>query len=373
MKSIVIVVGTRPNFIKSIQLYETLNKYFNITLIHTGQHYDDKMSNIFFNQLNIKKPDIKLKLNKAGNLDNKLYKSFNYNQNLDLVVKDLINYKNDLGQLGEIRDKVIHHLKKINPDLVIVFGDVTSTLASALAAETLNIQIAHVESGLRSNDLGMPEEINRILVDHITEYYFITEQSGLDNLKKSGKKEHLYLVGNTMIDTQKMYLSKALNTKYYKKLNLVPKDYILVTLHRPSNVDNFSKFRKIILDLEQLNENIIFPIHPRIRKHLKKIDSFKIKFLDPLGYLEFTCLMANSKYVITDSGGIQEETTILNIPCFTLRKTTERPITLIENKGTNQLIDKIGDIKLIPCTGNISLWDGKTSERIAKILIEILN
>jgi UDP-N-acetylglucosamine 2-epimerase (non-hydrolysing) len=382
MKNICLVVGTRPNFMKAYPIYEALKNDFNLTLIHTGQHFSTEMSNIFFKQLGFPNPDIHFELKnktKSGSFDVKLYdNNVEYLKNKDKVIKDLlITDSNILGQIGEIRNKLKIEFKKIKPDLVIVFGDVTSTLASALSAKILGIKIAHVESGLRSSDLAMPEEVNRILTDYIADYYFVTEQSGIDNLKNEGTTENVYLVGNTMIDTQKKYLQKALDTKYYINLDVKKKDYVLITLHRPSNVDDLDKLRIIFDDFLKLNktEKLVYPIHPRTRNNLEKIgyldkiSNTNIILTKPLGYLEFTCLIANSKYVITDSGGIQEETTALNIPCFTLRNNTERPSTLIENNGTNQLIHKISEIKLKECISRMDLWDGNTSNRI-KIIIK---
>jgi UDP-N-acetylglucosamine 2-epimerase (non-hydrolysing) len=235
-------------------LIKALKSDYELTLIHTGQHFDAQMSDVFFNQLKFKKPDIHLSLEKktkAGDFDNKLYvHNTEYLKDRNIVIDELISYKGDLGQLGEIRDKLKLEFEKGKPDLVIVFGDVTSTLAGGLAAKMLNIDVAHVESGLRSGDLQMPEEVNRILTDHITNYYFITEQSGVDNLKADGKIENLYLVGNTMIDTQKKYLQQALDTKYNEVLELKSKEYILITLHRPSNVDNLDKLKKFLMILK---------------------------------------------------------------------------------------------------------------------------
>ncbi len=366
---------------KAFPVYEALKNDFCLTMIHTGQHYDEKMSKVFFEQLKFPRPDISLNLEKntkAGDFDDKLYiKNDEYLINKDRVIDDLINFKGDLGQLGEIRDKLKIEFEKLKPDLVVVFGDVTSTLAAGLACKILNIDIAHVESGLRSGDIKMPEEVNRILTDHITKYYFITEQSGIDNLKKEGKNENLYLVGNTMIDTQNKYLQQALDTKYYEQLNVKPKEYILITLHRPSNVDNMDKLKEIFDDLFELSkkEVLVYPIHPRTKNNLYKLgyldklnENKNIILCDPLGYLEMTCLLSNCKYIITDSGGLQEESTSLNIPCFTLRENTERPCTLIENNGTNQLINKISNIVLKECKGNMVLWDGKSSIKILHLL-----
>ena len=381
MKKISVIIGARPNFIKAFPVYEALKTDFELTLIHTGQHFDEKMSDVFFNQLKFPKPDIHLTLEKktkSGDFDDKLYvNNGEYLKNKDTVINELMNYEGDLGQLGEIRDKLKNKFKELKSDLVIVFGDVTSTLAAAVAAKTLSIDVAHVESGLRSGDIKMPEEVNRILTDHITKYYFITEQSGVDNLKEIGVTENVYLVGNTMIDTQKKYLQQALDTKYHETLGVRSKQYVLITLHRPSNVDNMDKLKEIFDDFDKLSqtETLVYPIHPRTKNNLKKLDYMKkveenpnIILDEPLGYLEFTCLMANCKYVITDSGGLQEESTALDIPCFTLRENTERPSTLIENNGTNHLIHKISEIELKPCKGSMELWDGKSSTRIKMIL-----
>lgn len=381
MKKTSLIIGARPNFMKAFPVYEALKEDFDLTLIHTGQHFDSKMSDVFFNQLKFPRPDIHLTLEKktkSGDFDDKLYvNNEEYLKNKDVVIDELIKYEGDLGQLGEIRDKLKIEFEKGQPDLVIVFGDVTSTLAAGLAAKLLNIDLAHVESGLRSGDMLMPEEVNRVLTDHVTKYFFITEQSGIDNLKKIGITENVYLVGNTMIDTQKKYLQQALDTKYYKTLGVEANEYVLITLHRPSNVDNMDKLKKIFDDFEELSktETLVYPIHPRTKINLEKLSYLKkieenpnIILDEPLGYLEFTCLMANCKYLVTDSGGLQEESTALDIPCFTLRENTERPSTLIENHGTNQLIHEISEIKFKECNGSIDLWDGKSSEKMVRLL-----
>lgn len=381
MKKICLIVGARPNFMKAFPVYESLKEDFELILIHTGQHYDEKMSDVFFNQLKFPRPDIHLSLEKktkSGDFDDKLYvNNVDYLKDKDAVIQELMKYDGDLGQLGEIRDKLKVEFEKGEPDLVIVFGDVTSTLAAGLAAKTLNIDLAHVESGLRSGDMLMPEEVNRVLTDHISKYYFVTEQSGVDNLQNEGKTENVYLVGNTMIDTQKKYLQQALDTKYNDHLGLSEKEYVLVTLHRPSNVDDLDKLREIFDDLIELSkkEKLVYPIHPRTKGNLEKLGYLKkvqgnenIRLEEPLGYLEFTCLMANCKYLITDSGGLQEESTALDIPCFTLRENTERPSTLIENNGTNQLINKISEIELKEYKGSMELWDGNSSEKILLLI-----
>lgn len=381
MKKIAIIIGTRPNFMKAFPVYKALRDDYELTLIHTGQHFNEKMSKIFFEQLKFPYPDIHLLLDKktkAGDFDDRLYiNNKGYLENKDNVIKDLIDYKGELGQLGEIRDKLKTEFEKIKPDMVIVFGDVTSTLSASLSAKILNIEIAHIESGLRSNDLSMPEEINRILTDYISNYYFVTEQSGVDNLAKEDKTKNVYLVGNTMIDTQKEYLQQALDTKYNDKMGLKEKEYVLITLHRPSNVDDLDKLMEIMEDVVELSkkEKVVYPIHPRTKSNLDKLNYLEkingnknIILEEPLGYLEFTCLMTNCKYVITDSGGIQEETTALNVPCFTLRKNTERPCTLIEKQGTNRLINRINEIEIKECEGKMCLWDGKNCKTINNIL-----
>jgi len=384
MKKIVLIVGARPNFMKAYPVYQALKDDFELTLIHTGQHFDAKMSDIFFNQLKFPKPDIHFDLEsktRAGEMDNKLYvENTEYLKDKSKVIDELAKYDGKkLGQLGEIRDKLCEEFKKIKPDLVIVFGDVTSTLSATLSAKILGIEVAHVESGLRSGDLSMPEEVNRILTDIMANYYFITEQSGVDNLKKEGlDKGNLYLVGNTMIDCLFMFKDQALQTKQHEKMGVKDKEYILITLHRPGNVDDIGKLNEITMDIIKLSENekIIFPIHPRTRKNLEQlglIDKMKnIIICEPLGYLEFTCLEANAKYVITDSGGIQEETTALNVPCFTLRPNTERPSTLIENGGTNILIGKITNVKYTN-NGNNNYCHKFANSNIKLCLLNISN
>ena len=386
MKKIFLIIGARPNFMKAFPVYEALKDDFEVTLIHTGQHFDAKMSDVFFNQLRFPKPDIHLSLEKktkSGDFDDKLYvNNGEYLKDKDAVIQELMNYEGDLGHLGEIRDKLKIEFEKGKPDLVVVFGDVTSTLAAGLAAKILNIDLAHVESGLRSGDMLMPEEVNRVLTDHITKYYFVTEQSGVDNLKEIGVTENVYLVGNTMIDTQKKYLQQALDTKYHETLGVKSKEYVLITLHRPSNVDDMDKLKEIFDDFEELSktEILVYPIHPRTKNNLEKLGYLKkvqenpnIILDEPLGYLEFTCLMANCKYLVTDSGGLQEESTALDIPCFTLRDNTERPSTLIKNNGTNQLINKISEIEFKKCKGSMDLWDGKSSKRLFVILKQKIN
>ena len=362
---IVLIVGTRPNFIKAFPVYESLKTIFRLTLIHTGQHFDSNMSDIFFKQLMFPVPDILLddsnsknnsnskndsskKYKKAGMLDMMLYTGRCDFENLNkkkAIVNKLITYKGDIGQLGDIRDKLNIKLSTLQPDLVMVFGDVTSTLAGALSAKSLNIDIAHVESGLRSGDITMPEEVNRILVDYMSTYLFVTEKSGIENLHYESITKNIFLVGNTMFDTQRKFLPLARNTNYNKTIGVSKGSYVLLTLHRPSNVDCYDRFMEIYNDIIKLSKSIkvVYPVHHRTREQIKNLGGFddNVILLEPLGYLEFTCLMINSKYVITDSGGIQEETSNLRIKCLTLRSNTERPSTLVQNGGTNQLIERI--------------------------------
>ena len=352
MKHIILIVGARPNYMKAFPVYEALKKDFKLTLIHTGQHYDKNMNGLFFNQLHFPKPDIQLSLSNKTNNDifnEFLYvKSRSFFTDISKNVKKLLNLKYNDCQICEIRDKLIDIFKDIKPDLVLLFGDIKSTLSGALASTICNIDIAHIESGLRSGDLEMPEEVNRIIVDRLSKYYFVTEESAIDNLKAEDISNNVFFVGNTMIDTQMKFIDKALKIEYEKKCGVNKGEYILLTLHRPSNVDDINKLKNIFRELDELiNKNglkIIYPVHPRIKNSInlfKNEINKNIIFIEPLGYLEFTCLMANSAFIITDSGGIQEESSALNIPCFTLRDNTERPSTLIENGGTNKLIKSV--------------------------------
>ena len=362
MKKIVLIVGTRPNFIKAFPLFNVLKNTtdYDLTLIHTGQHFDKNMSRIFFEQMKCPKPQYYLN----------------------------IQSKSQAGQLGEIITSLEHKFNEIQPDLVLVFGDVTSTLAGALTAHKMGIKVAHIESGLRSNDLSMPEEVNRILVDKISDYHFVTEPSGYNNLINEGiNKEHIYLMGNTMIDSLVNYAEQIDETNYYYQLNLEVCDYIVLTLHRPSNVDDINKLKLIMNELCKISQHtkLVWPIHPRTRNSLDKLNDVEmdnILFIEPLGYLEFMNLVSNCYCVITDSGGIQEETTVLDIPCFTLRENTERPSTLIENGGTNMLVminnlyeNILNGMNNEKCLNNSShsyLTDGRVSERIKKIITKII-
>jgi UDP-N-acetylglucosamine 2-epimerase (non-hydrolysing) len=384
-----LVGGARPNFMKIAPLVRTIAKknqanernQINCKIVHTGQHYDYDMSNIFFKDLGIPKPDFFLE---AGS-----------------------------GSHGEQTGKIMIAFEKVllrgKVDIVTVVGDVNSTIACALAATKLHIPVAHVEAGLRSFDRTMPEEINRVLTDQISDYLFTPSSDANDNLKREGiPPDKIYLVGNIMIDNLFYNLKKSQKSNIYNTLGLLTygsspsiREYTLLTLHRPSNVDHKDSLKEIIGALKEISREIpiIFPMHPRTRKMVTKFNLEKhfhfhiarpgvpIKFsnsihaIDPLGYVDFLALMSKAKIVLTDSGGIQEETTVLEIPCLTLRDTTERPITLTQ--GTNILVhnDKKriveGARKLLERpkrTANCpKLWDGKTAERIIDILYEKLS
>lgn len=337
-------------------------------IIHTGQHYDKKMSDVFFKELELPKPHIYLG----------------------------VGSKSHAEQTAMIMIRLEKVLQREKPDLVLVYGDVNSTIAAGLVCAKMykedgnSIPLTHVESGLRSFDRTMPEEINRVLTDNIADYLFITEKSGYDNLIKSGfDKKKIIFVGNTMIDSLISYLKKSGKSKILNELCVSKKSYALITLHRPSNVDskkNFEKIYRIISNINKINKTaeIVFPIHPRTVKMMKKfglINKFnELKNLiitEPLGYLDFLELIKNAKYVLTDSGGIQEETTYLKVPCITLRENTERPVTILE--GTNVICglseEKISsEIKKIESgktkKGKIpKYWDGKTAGRIVKTLM----
>jgi UDP-N-acetylglucosamine 2-epimerase (non-hydrolysing) len=358
MKNIIFVVGARPNFMKVAPLLKEVLKYsakFNPILIHTGQHYDFNMSKIFFEQLNISLKPI----------------CFN------------IMSGSQTQQTAEIMIKFEEYLKTSIIDLVIVVGDVNSSLATALVAAKKNIPIAHIEAGLRSFNKEMPEEINRIIIDSLSTLFFTTEPSADENLEIEGHKLHIYRVGNVMIDTLKNNLSLSRKMKSFSKFNLAKKDYIFMTLHRPSNVDNKEKLTSIIQMIDKIAEKhkVLFLIHPRTKNRIVEFDiqTKNIILKEPLGYLESINLMENSKLVITDSGGIQEETTFLGVPCVTLRKDTERPIT--QSHGTNIIAGEDETLyEQIICeslnkenvVNSIPLWDGNASKRIIKILNDFM-
>jgi len=348
------VVGARPNFMKAAPVWSAISKIIdcNQILVHTGQHYDKLMSEVFFKELQMPVPD--------------------YNLN--------IGSDTHARQTAAIMIKFEELVTELNPDMVLVYGDINSTVATALVCSKLIVPFAHIEAGLRSFDRRMPEEINRLITDQLADLLFTPSMDGDANLKNEGIPESkIHCVGNVMIDTLVKLLPNAVKPNRFKDL----KQYVLVTLHRPSNVDDFESLKSILQNLEITSDSIpiIFPVHPRTKKiitanNLDIINNINFHLIEPLGYLEFLGLMKNATAVITDSGGIQEETTYLDIPCITVRENTERPITL--SLGTNQLIGK--DYFKIPDLINsainikkrshtiIPLWDGKASERIAEIL-----
>ena len=392
MKTIIFIVGTRPNIIKSCSLYNTLQKRYNIYTIHTGQHYHSNMNEDLYHDLNIDKPDIYLKTEsktKAGVLDYYLYSENNHefissifssNQWKNTLCETRSEY---MGQLGEMSESCIVKFRIIQPKYIFVFGDVTSTLAGAIAAYKERIPCVHIESGLRSHDLTMPEEINRILVDHLSTYRFVTETSAFTNLKKEGLVANNYFSGNTMIDTLRMYNHISNRLHICRNYNIEPKKYIFVTLHRPSNVDDIDRLHDIcdeLIRLKTVDTSVLFSLHHRTRKNLDIIGySDEIIWIDPVVYTECISLVSDAKYIITDSGGLQEESCALGIPCYTLRNHTERPCTLQENGGTSVLIKNLENIKNI-CHTSIEMnqleknktWDGKSSTRIAKTLSSTL-
>jgi UDP-N-acetylglucosamine 2-epimerase (non-hydrolysing) len=365
MKKILICVGTRPNLIKITQFDKFLKKHHDIEykLLHTGQHYDYNMNSIFFEQLGIREPDIFLNISQGSQIE----------------------------VIGQIMVGAEKFMKEYKPDLVIVPGDVNSTFACGFVARYLGIKLAHLESGLRSFDITMPEENNRRLVDSISDYFFITEPSGVENLKNENVPfDKLHYVGNTMIDTLVHSLAKINENEILADFKLKPESYFLFTFHRPANVDTESELKKLVEIIARISEKmpVVFPVHPRTRKRIAEFglqelcERDNIHFSDPLGYFEFMKLVKSSKAVITDSGGIQEETTFLGVPCLTIRKNTERPVTITQ--GTNTLLDLEVDlvIKHVDLiinnnykTGNIpDLWDGKATERIVEIILnQILN
>lgn len=361
MKKIAVVAGARPNFIKIAQLMCELkmNKdSFETLLVHTGQHYDFDMSEVFFRNLKIPKPDIFLNIGSAS-------------------------HAVQTARIMSAFEKVI---LKQKPDLVIVLGDVNSTLACSLVASKLGVKVAHVEAGLRSYDRTMPEEINRIVTDSLSDYLFVSEASGIRNLKREGiSLDKIHFVGNVMIDTLLAHINIINKNSVLKKLHLDGKDYCAMTLHRPSNVDSREALSEIYDILASISQNlkIICPIHPRTKKmigthnFLEKFEALdNLLMIDPLGYIEFIKLVKESKFVLTDSGGIQEEATVLKVPCLTMRENTERPSTIKE--GTNYLVGR-NKKKIIRRVneimggrakkGNIpELWDGKAAERIVRYL-----
>jgi UDP-N-acetylglucosamine 2-epimerase (non-hydrolysing) len=359
MYTIIHVVGARPNFMKVAPVMEAIRPIAGIgqTLVHTGQHYDQNMSKVFFDQLGLPEPDVNLGVGSGSH------------------AVQVANVMTSFEQLVISR----------RPDLVLVYGDVNSTVAAALVCAKLGIRIGHVEAGLRSFDRSMPEEINRLLTDQLADVLFTPSVDGNENLVREGiPAERIHLVGNVMIDTLVRLLPKtdSLWKDLSTRLTLNNGGYALVTLHRPSNVDNPAGLARVLETLRSFSSElpVVFPVHPRTRAALAGIgpagSEQGIRFLDPLGYLEFLCLQRHARVVITDSGGIQEETTYLGVPCITVRKNTERPVTV--SVGTNRLVGEDMDLLRSAFAGALGnegrkggvpiLWDGKAGERIAAVI-----
>jgi UDP-N-acetylglucosamine 2-epimerase (non-hydrolysing) len=348
------VVGARPNFMKAAPVYRAIAAYPRCEqkIIHTGQHYDTNMSDVFFHQLSIPAPDINLQVGSGTHAQ----------------------------QTAEIMTRFETHVRDEKPDLVLVYGDVNSTVAAALVCAKLNIQVAHVEAGLRSFDRSMPEEINRLLTDQLADLLFTPSDDGDKNLLREGiPASKIHMVGNVMIDTLVRMLPEA-------KKSIppdLPEQFVLVTLHRPSNVDDtewLTRAYEILCDLSR-RIPVLFPVHPRTRQRLSAIQQGNdraegLRLIDPLSYLEFLGLQTRAAAVVTDSGGIQEETTYLGVPCLTLRENTERPVTV--DIGTNILVGR--DLERMRVVlgetlngrakrGSVPhLWDGRSAERIAAII-----
>ena len=366
MTQIDLVVGARPNFMKAAPVLEELRARkpgWNSQLIHTGQHYDERMSDLFFRQLGMPQPDVNLGIGSGTHA----------------------------VQTARIMMKLEETFTDRRPDLVIVFGDVNSTVAAALVASKMGIPLAHVEAGLRSFDRTMPEEINRVLTDAVSDHLFTTEPSAETNLRREGiPVEKIHFVGNTMIDSLLKHRERALGLGMPTRLGVVGGRYAVVTLHRPSNVDGADSLRAVMSALGELAGSVpvIFPVHPRTEGRLRHLGLWDravsipgMHLLEPLGYLEFIGLMARAGVVLTDSGGIQEETTILGVPCVTLRNNTERPVTLTQ--GTNMLAGDdpwrmLAEARRVldgrrPAGGQApEKWDGQAAPRIVDILEEQL-
>lgn len=358
-----LIVGARPNFMKISPIVDSLINYqkngydIKFRIIHTGQHFDSSMSDTFFSELGIPEPDVNLG---AGG-------------------------GTQAQQTGSIMIGYESILFKNKADLCLVVGDVTSTMACAIVAKKLNIKVAHVEAGIRSNDNSMPEEINRLVTDSITDYFFTTSKFACQNLLNSGiEKNKIFFVGNTMIDTLLKQKNSFKKPKIWELASLTNKNYFILTLHRPSNVDNIDLLKKYLdnIFIGSKNLPVIFPLHPRTSKIIKQLNTIypNFYFIDPLGYLEFNYLVHHSKAVITDSGGITEETTVLGIPCMTLRDNTERPETVID--GTNELLGTKPE-SIIDALNKVfegkwkkgripEKWDGNSASRIVEIISKLI-
>ena len=357
-----IVLGTRPEIIKMSPVIRELEKNnLPYIIIHTGQHYSYNMDRVFFEELELPEPDYKLDVGEK--------------------------YHTHGSQTGEMIKELEKILMKESPDIVLVEGDTNTVLAGGLASVKLHIPVGHVEAGLRSFDRRMPEEINRIVVDHISDYLFAPTQVAKKNLLNEGiSQDKIYVTGNTIVDAvyQNLEIAKS-KSRILGKYNLKKKEYILVTFHRQENVDDPSRLKKLVNMLNDLNYTTIFPMHPRTRKRIDefgyRINNEKVRVIEPLGYLDFLLLLANSKVVLTDSGGIQEESNILHVPCLTLRDNTERPETvevgsnIVVGMESQNVLATLNSILHNPHKYNtmssvpVVFGDGKSSERIVGIIV----
>lgn len=362
---VIAVAGARPNFVKIAALLKGLRADggFEARLVHTGQHYDPKLAQVFFDELEIPEPDENLEVGSASHA----------------------------VQTAEVMKRFEPVLEREGPALVVVVGDVNSSLACSLVASKMGVRVAHVEAGLRSFDRRMPEEINRVLTDHVSDLLFVTEESGMRNLEAEGiADEKVFFVGNVMIDTLLANRERARESDVLRRLSLSPRGYAVLTLHRPSNVDDPEAFGRILAALDRVGRDlaIVWPVHPRSRARIAsfglegQLDSCRgLLACDPLGYLDFLALMSDARVVLTDSGGIQEETCVLGVPCVTLRENTERPSTI--DLGANVLVgndtEAIVEATARQCEGSSgswelpALWDGKAAQRIVGVLREKLS
>jgi UDP-N-acetylglucosamine 2-epimerase (non-hydrolysing) len=359
------IVGARPNFMKIAPVLRSLERYpdIQVELIHTGQHYDAKLSSVFFQELGIRPPDVSLEVGSGTHA--------RQTAAIMIAIEDLLQTAADSGR---------------SFDRLVVVGDVNSTMAATLAAVKLGVRVAHVEAGLRSGDRSMPEETNRLLTDAVSDMLFCSEESGAENLRSEGhSEESIHLVGNVMIDTLLHQLGAAQGRETLQQFDLRVREYAVVTLHRPSNVDSRESLQPLVDVLRRVSTSlpIVFPVHPRTKARLTEFSLLEslsresgVTLAEPLGYLDFLCLTSQAKVIVTDSGGLQEESTALGVPCLTMRSNTERPVTV--DLGTSTLIGNSADLLETMLRDVINdsykkgrcpeLWDGKAADRIAAVL-----